>query len=78
LIDASWGISGLGPVQIDGFTSSFVIVKGILSPEPKKLDETRGLVTSDYQEYLETEWLKSLKEKYPVSVNSELLKQINP
>jgi peptidyl-prolyl cis-trans isomerase SurA len=78
LIDASWGISGLGPVHEDDGKSSFVIVKGILSPAPKKLDETRGLVTSDYQEYLEAEWLKSLKEKYPVSVNSELLKQINP
>jgi peptidyl-prolyl cis-trans isomerase SurA len=65
-------------VHEENGTSSFVIIKGIRSPEAKKLDETRGQVTSDYQEYLESEWLRSLKAKYPVSVNEELLKQINP
>jgi peptidyl-prolyl cis-trans isomerase SurA len=78
LIDASSGVSGPGPVHEENGNSSFVIIKGIRSPEPKKLDETRGQITSDYQEYLEAEWLKSLKEKYPVSVNEVLLKQINP
>jgi len=42
------------------------------------MNEARGQITSDYQEYLESEWLKSLKEKYPVSINRELLKQIKP
>ena len=78
LIDASWGITGLGPLQEQDGSSRFVIVKEIRSPEPKKLDEIRGQVTSDYQEYLEARWLESLKEKYPVSVNTELLKQIKP
>jgi peptidyl-prolyl cis-trans isomerase SurA len=78
LVDASWGLSGPGTVQEVEGKRSFVIIKGIRSPEPKKLDETRGQVTSDYQEYLESEWLMSLKEKYPVSINEELLKQINP
>jgi len=53
-----------------------VIVKGKRSPDPKKLDVARGQITSDYQEFLESEWLKSLKEKYPVSINQDLLKQI--
>lgn len=78
MIDASRDVSGPGPLYEKDGTSTFVIVKGIRSPEPKKLDETRGQVTSDYQEYLESEWLKILKEKYPVSVNRELLMQINP
>jgi peptidyl-prolyl cis-trans isomerase SurA len=78
LIDASWGGSVPGPVQEEDGQSRFVIIKDIRSPEPKKLEETRGQLTSDYQDYLESEWLKSLKDKYPVSVNTELLKQINP
>lgn len=78
LIDAGKGIKGPGPVHEKNGKSSFVIIKRVRSPEPKKLDEIRGQVTSDYQEYLESEWLLSLKEKYPVSVNEELLKQINP
>jgi peptidyl-prolyl cis-trans isomerase SurA len=76
MIDSQNGVSGPGPVIDNEETSTFVIIKGKRSPEPKQLDEARGQVTSDYQEYLEAEWLKSLKEKYPVSVNQELLKRI--
>jgi len=78
MIDARKGKSGPGPLVEEGEKSTFVIVRGVRSPEPKKLDETRGQVTSDYQEYLEAEWLKKLKEKYPVRVNQEVLKKINP
>ncbi|MCK5693594.1 MAG: hypothetical protein KAI08_12110, partial [Bacteroidales bacterium] len=78
MIDSQNGVSGPGPVTENDGISTFVIVKGLRSPEAKKLDEARGQITSDYQEYLESEWLKSLKEKYPVSINQELLKQIKP
>jgi peptidyl-prolyl cis-trans isomerase SurA len=77
LIDERFGISGPGPVTETEETATFVIVKGLRSPEPKKLDEARGQITSDYQEYLEAEWLKTLKEKYPVTVNHDLLSRIN-
>jgi peptidyl-prolyl cis-trans isomerase SurA len=76
MIDESFGVSGPGPQHEKDGTTTFVIVKDVRSPEPKKLDEARGQITSDYQEYLESEWLKSLKEKYPVTVNRELLKRI--
>jgi len=76
MIDSRNGVSGPGPVIENEELSTFVIIKGIRSPEPKKLDEARGQITSDYQEYLEADWLKSLKEKYPVSINYDLLKQI--
>ncbi len=76
MIDSRNGVKGSGPVIENEETSTFVIVKGVRSPEPKKLEEARGQITSDYQEYLESEWLKSLKEKYPVTVNQELLERI--
>lgn len=76
MIDAQQEVSGPGPVTEIGETSTFVIVRGVRSAVPKKLDEARGQITSDYQEYLESEWLKSLKEKYPVTVNQELLNRI--
>ena len=78
LIDAQNGISGPGPISENDGISTFVIIKGQRSPEPKKLDEARGQITSDYQEYLEARWLDSLREKYPVSVNQDLLKTIKP
>ena len=42
----------------------------------KVLNEARGLYISDYQEYLEKEWLKSLKKKYKIRVKKKLLKSI--
>jgi peptidyl-prolyl cis-trans isomerase SurA len=50
-----------------------VEVKNVLPPKVKLLNEIKGLVTSDYQNYLEQEWVKELKAKYTVVVNKEVL-----
>jgi len=76
MIDARMGQTGPGPVGKNGDAQTFVIIKGRKSPQPKKLEDARGQVTSDYQEYLEAEWINTLKEKYPVSVNEDLLTNI--
>jgi len=54
----------------------FVRVKGIKPPSIKTLDEARGVVTADYQDYLEKEWVKNLREKYPVKVNEKVLQKV--
>jgi len=41
--------------------------------DKKPLDATRGAVISDYQNYLETKWVKSLRRKYKVKVDKDLL-----
>jgi peptidyl-prolyl cis-trans isomerase SurA len=38
---------------------------------PKLLDETRGLVITDYQNYLEQTWLEELSKKYSFKVIEE-------
>jgi peptidyl-prolyl cis-trans isomerase SurA len=78
MVDAQNGIKGPGPITEKDGMRSFVIIRGTRPPQPKKLEEVRGQVTSDYQEYLETQWVEALKEKYPVTVNRNLLTQINP
>ena len=51
-------------------TASFAFVLQVFTkPEPRSFDEARGLVMNDYQEQLESEWIKKLKKKYPVVVN---------
>jgi len=54
----------------------FVNVKNVLNPVPKTLMESKGLVTADYQTYLEKEWIETLKIKYDVEVNGEVLSSI--
>lgn len=54
----------------------FVNVKEVLRPEPKTLNEARGLITADYQNYLEKIWIQYLRMKYPVVVNKEVLAKI--
>ncbi|MEK9601424.1 MAG: hypothetical protein VW147_06245, partial [Bacteroidota bacterium] len=46
----------------------FVRVNDILTPTQKLLEENRGAITSDYQNYLEESWIKALKNSYPVQV----------
>ncbi|UOQ65559.1 peptidylprolyl isomerase [Hymenobacter volaticus] len=55
-------------VQKDGRYYTVVIDK-TLPAGPKTLAEARGLATSDYQNYLEKEWIGQLRTKYPVQIN---------
>jgi len=54
----------------------FVNVEKILSPDNKSLSEARGIVTADYQNVLEKEWLEGLKKKYKVEVNDAVVSSI--
>jgi peptidyl-prolyl cis-trans isomerase SurA len=54
----------------------FVNVEKILSPDNKSLSEARGIVTADYQNVLEKEWLEGLKKKYKVEVNEAVVSSI--
>ena len=53
-----------------------IVVDKILPKSPKSLAECRGLVTADYQNYLEKEWLDYLKKKYVVKVNNDVISTI--
>ncbi|WPP51043.1 peptidylprolyl isomerase [Catalinimonas niigatensis] len=53
-----------------------VIVHEVIPPKDKSFDEVKGLVTSDYQDELEKAWIAELHEKYPVTVNELILKQL--
>jgi len=60
-----------------GFDETTTFVHGkITSNEQKTLQDAWGLYSSDFQEQIEKEWIESLKAKYPVVVNSKVLKKI--
>lgn len=45
-------------------------------PEPKTLEDARGLYISEYQNYLEQQWLRELRKKHKVKVSKKVLKKI--
>jgi peptidyl-prolyl cis-trans isomerase SurA len=55
---------------------TMIMVHEVVKPEIKKLNEARGLITADYQNYLEQEWIKELRARYPFEVNKEVLSAI--
>jgi peptidyl-prolyl cis-trans isomerase SurA len=50
-----------------------VKVEEIMAPAPKLLSEAKGAATSDYQNYLEKQWLEELSKKHPITVYKEVL-----
>ena len=41
------------------------------------MDDVRPLVVTDYQEYLESQWVNDLRQKYTVTVNEDIVKTVN-
>jgi len=54
----------------------FVFVSGKVLLNPETHTDVRGAVTSDYQNFLEEEWIKSLQQKYKVEINTAVLKEV--
>jgi peptidyl-prolyl cis-trans isomerase SurA len=49
----------------------------LLKKGPEDFSDVRGLVTADYQDYLEKSWVEELRRKYPVEVYEDILKTVN-
>jgi len=77
-VDANW-IKGIAPKNFTDAKEKKVlvlIINNILTKSPKTLAECRGSATSDFQNFLDTEWLNYLKDKYKVELNQEVLNTI--
>jgi peptidyl-prolyl cis-trans isomerase SurA len=77
-VDANWkqGVADKDIKDPKENKELILVVNKILPKTPKQLNECRGMVTADYQNYLENDWLAYLKKKYTVSVNDEVLNTI--
>jgi len=53
-----------------------IYVEDKLPQRNKELKEAEGIIVSAYQNYLENQWLSSLKEKHKISINYETLYSI--
>jgi peptidyl-prolyl cis-trans isomerase SurA len=70
--------TGVSDVKEHNGQFVFVRINALLEPSVKPLSEIRGLVTSDYQQHLEREWIKDLESRYKVVVNSDTFNSILP
>ena len=71
--EVDWELGIASDIKTKDGSYIIVDIHEVLSSELKELNETRGKVISDYQNTLELEWIASLKEKYKVSINNEVL-----
>jgi peptidyl-prolyl cis-trans isomerase SurA len=54
----------------------FVRINKVIVPEPKSLKEAKGFIISDYQEFLEKNWMQELRSKYAIVVNNEVFRAL--
>lgn len=53
-----------------------VTIIRVVEPEAKEFNEIKGVITAAYQDYLEKEWIKQLKNKYKLTVHDDVVKQV--
>ena len=68
------GVSQIFEEEPHHFT--IINVEDIFEPQPKELNETRGEVMNDYQNHLEKEWVKDLRQTYKIKVNQKNYKEL--
>lgn len=67
-----------GLSKITKHNDAYVVVKAddVLPKSQKSFEDAKGQVISDFQNFKETQWLKSLAIKYPVKINDDVLNNI--
>jgi len=67
---------GVSDVISDGEYFYVVKINKLLPAGTKTLDEARGKVINDYQQYLEEKWVGDLKQEFKVSVNKPVFEKV--
>ena len=64
---------GINPTYEYGGKFYVIKVNELIPAGPKALNDAKGLITSDYQNFLEQEWLKELSNKYTITINDKVI-----
>ncbi|MEO8235164.1 MAG: peptidylprolyl isomerase [Flavobacterium sp.] len=68
--------TGVSEVYKDGEFYFVSKVSKIIPATNKTLDEVRGRVINDYQQYLEDSWVGDLKKEFKVTINQEVFERL--
>ncbi|MBX2900964.1 MAG: peptidylprolyl isomerase [Cyclobacteriaceae bacterium] len=74
-VDAVTWATGLQQAEADGLFY-LVEIKRLVPPGIKSFQEARAQLISEYQDYLEKQWLSSLRKKFPVKINNKVRKGV--
>jgi|WetSurMetagenome_2_1015567.scaffolds.fasta_scaffold15697_4 peptidyl-prolyl cis-trans isomerase SurA len=73
--DALWK-KGFTKTYTEGDRVKIFVVNDILPPKAKLFQETQGQVTADYQSSMDNKWIETLRKKYPVVINRDVLEKV--
>lgn len=68
--------SGISPILKQGEYYYVVKTTKVLPESAKTLEECRGKITNDYQQYLEQRWVDDLKQEFSVKINKDVFENI--
>lgn len=54
----------------------YCALTGKIINQPEEMNDVRGLVSSDYQDVLEKQWLEDLHKRFKVEINKKVLNQV--
>jgi peptidyl-prolyl cis-trans isomerase SurA len=67
---------GIYNVKVPGEEDKILVVWKYVSAFDPEFTDIKGIIISDYQEYIENNWVNNLRTKYPVKMNKKVLKKI--
>jgi len=74
-IDNIQWIAGQQSFKMGGYPS-IIRIKRVIDPVPQEFEKVEGEMMAGYQEFLENEWTRQLKEKYSVKINDLALEEV--
>jgi len=72
MVDDNWKVGTSNDIKQDGKVYILVVNK-VLAKSPKLLNEAKGMVTADYQNYLEKDWLSNIRNNHKIEVKEDIL-----
>ena len=67
---------GISEITKNGEYYFVTYVDKVIPAGPKTLEECKGKLVNDYQQYLESNWVSNLKSEYKVNVNQDVFEKV--
>lgn len=68
--------NGISGIVKEGEYYFIAVIDNVLPEGIKTLDECRGKLTNEYQQYLEQNWVENLKKEFNIKVNKDVFEKV--